>query len=50
MDAANPMQIVETSALHIFMASYIPIPIKKKYISRVYKHSGKEVMESRMVL
>lgn len=28
IDAASPIQIVETSALHNFMASYIPIPIK----------------------
>lgn len=26
MDAASPRQMVETSALHNFMASYIPIP------------------------
>lgn len=26
IDAANPTQMVEISALHSFMASYIPIP------------------------
>lgn len=30
IDAASPKQTVDTSALHCFIASYIPIPIKKK--------------------
>lgn len=46
IEAASPKQTVETSALHIFIASYIPIPTHSKVGNENKRRPQDSLMEN----